>query len=96
MDDVPTAVADTHASVIMEGASDTGTVLTNDIFGADGKEAAGGVTGVKAGTDTSAPVTVGVGTGITGTYGTLTLQANGTYSYKAHANQTIPVGAKVG
>ena len=39
-----------------------------------------------AGSDTTTAVTTGVGTQIAGLYGTLTLNANGTYSYKSNPN----------
>src|SRR4029450_8252890 len=85
IDDVPTAHANTNSGV--EGAIITGNVLTDgtaDVFGADGAATtvpAGGVTGVAAGDDTSQPVSGGVGSGIAGNFGTLTLNANGSYSY---------------
>ena len=64
VDDVPTAVADTNASVATEAATVlTGNVLTNDVQGADR------VTG---------PITAGT---FTGTYGTLVLAADGSYTY---------------
>ena len=89
-DDVPQANADS-ASVI-EGATSTGNVLTDgtdDVFGADGPKVTspvGGVVGVRAaGGDTTTEVTTGVATSITGLYGTLTLNANGSYSYVANS-----------
>ena len=93
VDDVPTAYADTNA--VGEGATVLGNVLTDgtdDVFGADGPTSPGaGVVGVATGSNTAAPVAGGLGgLGIAGTYGTLTLNANGTYSYKANAN--IPTG----
>ena len=87
-----------HNSVI-EGAIVTGNVLTDgtdDVFGADGAATtvpAGGVTGVAAGSDTSPPVSGGVGTGIAGTFGTLTLNADGSYSYDGNPNVVPPAGA---
>ena len=63
-----------------------GNVLTdgsaNDVFGADGKAIGGGVTGVATGSDTTNPVSGNLG-GFAGQYGTLTLHADGTYTYKA-------------
>ena len=63
IDDVPTATADTNS--VVEGAIVTGNVLTDgtdDVFGADGGAVpAGGVTGVAAGSNTSLPVSGGVG-----------------------------------
>jgi VCBS repeat-containing protein len=92
-DDAPHATADTNA--VVEGALLTvaaSGVLTNDVPGADGYAAAGGVTGVRAaGGDTSTAVTTGVNTQIVGLYGTLTLQANGSYTYQSNPN-SIPEG----
>ncbi|WP_208646413.1 Ig-like domain-containing protein, partial [Mesorhizobium waimense] len=89
-DDVPTAVA--NSNNVAEGGIVTGNVLTNDVAGADGFAAAGGVVGVAAGNNTAVPVSGGLGgAGIAGTYGTLTLNANGTYSYDGNPN-AVPVG----
>ncbi|SNS59655.1 retention module-containing protein, partial [Pseudomonas japonica] len=64
VDDVPTAVADSNASVATEAATVlTGNVLTNDVQGADR------VVG---------PITAGT---FVGTYGTLVLAADGSYTY---------------
>ncbi len=84
VDDVPTAKADT-ATLTEDQTITNGTVYTNDVFGADGKDAAGGVVGVKTGSDTSTPATGNVGTSLNGTYGTLKLEANGTYTYTPDA-----------
>ncbi len=90
VDDVPTAVLDTNS--VTEGATITvnaaAGVLVNDTFGADGKTVpAGGVVGVRAaGGDTTTAVTTGTGSTITGLYGTLTLNADGSYSYHATSN----------
>ncbi|RWM43037.1 VCBS domain-containing protein, partial [Mesorhizobium sp.] len=51
----------------------------------------GGVVGVAAGSNTASPVSGGLGGGIAGTYGTLTLNANGSYSYDGFAN-AVPAG----
>ncbi|RJT27347.1 type I secretion C-terminal target domain-containing protein, partial [Mesorhizobium waimense] len=89
-DDVPTAVA--NSNNVAEGGIVTGNVLTNDVAGADGFAAGGGVVGVAAGNNTAVPVSGGLGgAGIAGTYGTLTLNANGTYSYDGNPN-AVPVG----
>ncbi|WJI83638.1 VCBS domain-containing protein [Mesorhizobium sp. C374B] len=90
VDDVPTAVSNSNNAA--EGAIVTGNVLTNDVAGADGFAAGGGVVGVAAGSNTAVPVSGGLGgAGIPGTYGTLTLNANGTYSYDGLPN-VVPVG----
>lgn len=83
IDDTPAAVADT--GTVTEGATLTGDVLGNDAAGADGWAPAGAVVGVVAG-NSGTPATGGVATGITGAYGTLTLNADGGYSYVATAN----------
>jgi VCBS repeat-containing protein len=84
VDDGPKAHADSNS--VSEGSSISGDVLTNDVSGADGYKAGGGVTGVAAGSDTDNPVSGGLGgVGIGGTYGTLVLNADGSYTYTAHA-----------
>ena len=94
-DDTPTANADSNSGT--EGAVLTGNVLTDgdDVFGADGPTvAAQGVVGVRAaGGDTTTAVQTGVNTLIAGSFGTLTLQANGSYSYDGAANVVPPAGA---
>jgi large repetitive protein len=86
----PVAFADVKSAI--EGQTVTGNVLsdgTPDAFGADGPATTspvGGVTGVAAGSNTSAPVSGGVGTGIPTTLGTLTLLADGSYTYVAKPN----------
>ena len=86
IDDVPTATPDTGN--VTEGATLTvaaaSGVLANDKAGADGWKTGGGVTGAIAGSGT--PVPAGVGAAITGQYGTLTLKADGSYSYVARPN----------
>ncbi|WP_298018321.1 retention module-containing protein [uncultured Castellaniella sp.] len=82
VDDAPHAVADTNS--VTEGGSTGGNVLTDgpdDVLGADGAV----VTGVATGSNTASPVSGNLGgTGIAGTYGTLILNANGSYTYKAN------------
>ncbi|MFC3138855.1 Ig-like domain-containing protein [Shewanella submarina] len=67
-----------------------GNVLENDL-GADALS----VVGVTTGTDTGTDVFTGVGTQIQGTYGVLTLQANGSYRYELQESaENIPEGAQ--
>lgn len=83
-DDVPTARNDTDSVAGGTYGPETGNVLSGsgttsgsagaDTLGADG----GTITGIRAGTSGSFGA---VGTTINGQYGTLTLGANGTYSY---------------
>ena len=96
IDDAPIARLDTDT--VTEGASTDGNVLTGlgttggtggagaDTAGADGYAAGGGVVGVRAGSDVGTPALSGAGTQITGLYGTLTLNANGGYTYVANDN----------
>ncbi len=92
INDVPQAVDDTHPDVVTEGDTVTGDVLVNDHSGADGWPAGGTtVVGVEDGTG-SAPITGGTGVGIPirGEYGTLTLHADGSYTYEADPGITDP------
>ena len=62
-------------------------VLSNDVAGADGFAAGGGVVGVRAaGGDLTTDVTTGVNTPIAGLHGTLHLNADGSYTYQSTAN----------
>lgn len=80
IDDVPAAVDDTKG--VAEGQSVSDNVLNNDVPGADGWPASGAtVVGVVAGS--SGTPTANVDTEITGTYGKLTLNADGSYTYVA-------------
>ena len=91
VDDVPTAHAD--AASVAEGGIVTGNVLVNDIGGADGPAAGGGVVGVRAGGDTSTSAIGGLNTQIHGTYGYLTLDAQGNAVYHSTANGVNGPGA---
>jgi VCBS repeat-containing protein len=90
IDDVPVATDDTGnitEGALLDVVVGQG-VLANDVSGADGWATSGGVVGVKAGDDTGSNVETGLNTAITGTYGTLTLKADGSYTYQAKANVT--------
>ena len=63
-------------------------MLANDLSGADGF-ATTTLVGVAAGSDTSSAVSGGVGSGVAGTYGTLTLSADGSYTYLATADAVL-------
>ncbi|RWA79532.1 S-layer family protein, partial [Mesorhizobium sp.] len=88
VDDVPLAHADTNS--VSEGAQVSGNVLTDgtdDVLGADGAAPGGAVTGVATGSNVSNPVSGNLaGAGIAGQYGTLVLNANGSYTYTANPN----------
>ncbi|MDY7115089.1 retention module-containing protein, partial [Halomonas sp. SSL-5] len=97
-DDGPVAYVNTDSAA--EGEQNvSGNVLTDgdtaDVFGADGADAAGGVVGVALG-DTGAVLddSATLGTQLEGTYGYLTLNADGSYDYDAKANITVPSGAQ--
>ncbi|VVO68444.1 retention module-containing protein [Pseudomonas fluorescens] len=91
VDDLPTANPD-HTSVA-EGATVSGNVLGNDIGGADGPALTGAVVGVRAGSDTSTSAIGGLGSNINGTYGYLTLDANGNAVYHSNPNAVNGPGA---
>ncbi len=85
-DDAPTAVADTDAFATGQTTAETGNVITGtgttsgfaDVSGADGGVA---VVGVAAG-GTAGGINPGtVGVAVVGAFGTLTLNADGSYSY---------------
>ena len=84
VDDVPQATNDT--GTLIEGGTSTLNVLTNDILGADGGAAGGAVVAIKAGSNAAVTVTSGGSTVINGTYGTLTISADGTAVYKGTPN----------
>ena len=88
----PQAVADTGSVVQGHTVSGTGTgVLAND---SDTTGAAIHVSGVTTGTANSAP-TSNVGSVVHGTYGDLTLNSDGSYSYTADNASEVGVGASV-
>ena len=91
VDDLPTAHAD--AASVAEGGTVSGNVLDNDIGGADGPAITGAVVGVRAGADTSTSAIGGLNSQINGTYGYLTLDANGNAVYHSNPNAVNGPGA---
>ncbi|MGA5718446.1 retention module-containing protein [Pseudomonas atacamensis] len=91
VDDLPTAHAD--AASVAEGGTVSGNVLNNDIGGADGPAVTGAVVGVRAGADTSTSAIGGLNSQINGTYGYLTLDANGNAVYHSNPNTVNGPGA---
>ncbi|QVW24814.1 retention module-containing protein [Pseudomonas hormoni] len=91
VDDTPNANPD--ATSVTEGGVVSGNVLWNDVAGADGPLLGGGVVGVRAGSDTSTPVNGGLNTQINGTYGYLTLDAQGNAEYHSNPNAVNGPGA---
>ncbi|ROM78334.1 type I secretion target [Pseudomonas brassicacearum] len=91
VDDLPTAHADSAS--VDEGGTVSGNVLNNDEGGADGPAVSGAVIGVRAGNDTSTPAIGGLNTQINGTYGYLTLDANGNAVYHSNPNTVSAPGA---
>ncbi|WP_048402384.1 beta strand repeat-containing protein, partial [Pseudomonas weihenstephanensis] len=84
VDDVPQATNDT--GTLIEGGTSTLNVLANDTLGADGGAVGGAVVAIKAGSNAAVTVTSGGSTVINGTYGTLTISADGTAVYKGTPN----------
>ncbi|MFJ2319919.1 retention module-containing protein [Pseudomonas sp. NPDC087817] len=91
VDDLPSAHPD--AASVAEGGTVSGNVLDNDIGGADGPAATGAVVGVRAGADTSTSAIGGLNAQINGTYGYLTLDANGNAVYHSNPNTVNGPGA---
>ncbi|WP_053154817.1 retention module-containing protein [Pseudomonas sp. Pf153] len=91
VDDVPTAHADSAS--VQEGGTVSGNVLDNDVGGADGPAPSGAVIGVRAGDDTSTPAIGGLNIQINGTYGYLTLDANGNAVYHSNPDSVSAPGA---
>ena len=87
VDDVPTAHADsftlTEAQAQAGGSGEN--VLTNDVFGAD----------APAGKTVSSVNGGNPGEAVNGTYGTLTLNADGTYTYQLTPGVDVPKGESV-
>ncbi|WP_194294386.1 Ig-like domain-containing protein, partial [Aurantiacibacter luteus] len=81
VDDGPAAANDAGAVPGGSHAAITGNVLANDLSGADDFATAGGVLGFSRGGTNAAP-----GATLQGQYGTLTLNADGSYSYVRSVN----------
>ena len=84
-DDGPVAVADdvTLTEAAAQAGGSGANVLNNDVFGADAP-ADKTVTSIEGGT---------LGQPVDGTYGTLTLNENGTYTYTLNAGVDVPKGS---
>jgi VCBS repeat-containing protein len=102
--DAPTAVADTASATEAGGTNNgtpgsnaTGNVLTNDT---DPDSVANGETqtvqGIEAGSHLNDVVTTGVASAITGAHGTLTLNANGSFSYAVNNSDSTVQALNVG
>ncbi|WP_244982952.1 Ig-like domain-containing protein [Comamonas aquatica] len=91
-DSVPVAVADVNhvTEGMTKGVLDLQGVLSNDTSENGWHPGQGGVFAVGVGNDASAASPSGVGKPIAGTYGTLTLNADGSYTY--HANPSLTRG----
>ena len=89
VDDVPKVVADSAG--VAEGATlnSAAGVLANDASGADGWNSSA-VVGVVKGSTIVDTENADVGHSIAGEHGTLTLNANGSYTYVANPNQVPP------
>ncbi|HEY0288899.1 MAG TPA: retention module-containing protein [Pseudomonas sp.] len=91
LDDVPHAAPD--IGWVAAGGDTSGNLLLNDQAGADGAGPSGLIVGVKAGNDTSTPVTSGLNTVIVGVYGELVVDAEGNAVYSANPG-VVPDGAQ--
>nr|WP_230853212.1 VCBS domain-containing protein [Pseudomonas fluorescens] len=87
VDDLPSAKPD--SSSVTEGGAVNISVLGNDVSGADGPAT---VVGVRAGSNTSTSAIGGLGNQINGTYGYLTLDANGNAVYHSNQNSVGDAG----
>lgn len=94
IDDVPTALDDANAVTEDGPALVSGNVLNNDTKGADGVTLTGVQVGVVAAGDHVADGNIA--SVITGKYGTLTLNANGTYDYQLDNNNLTVQGLGAG
>lgn len=88
VDDDP--VADDDVVVVTAGGSQAGQVTRND-YDPDDPHAVLTVTGFHAGSSGS-DIVAAPGTAIQGTYGVLTLNADGTYTYLANKADSLPPG----
>ncbi|MAR71076.1 Ig-like domain-containing protein [Halomonas sp.] len=95
IDDAPVAKADSGQAV-EDGGNISGSVIGNDLAGADGAPSKGLVNAVGSGKDSP---TGGVGSSVDGSYGSLILDANGNYLYQLDSTNTevnsLAVGAKL-
>ncbi|WP_185696456.1 Ig-like domain-containing protein [Halomonas sp. YLB-10] len=95
IDDAPVAKADTGQAV-EDGGNISGSVIGNDLAGADGAPSKGLVNAVGRGKESPSG---GVGSSVAGSYGSLILDANGNYLYKLDSTNTevnaLAVGASL-
>ena len=80
----PVAVSDTD-SITAGNSAETGNVITNDTD-SDDSTSVMTITGVGAGAESSTLPNRNVGSAVSGTYGTLTLNSDGSYSYDVSGN----------
>uniref|UniRef100_UPI0018FE1C21 beta strand repeat-containing protein n=2 Tax=Pseudomonas bohemica TaxID=2044872 RepID=UPI0018FE1C21 len=90
LDDTPQAHCD--IGNVVAGGEVSGNLLLNDSAGADGAGPNGLIIGVRAGGDTSSPVTGGLNTVVTGLYGTLIVDSQGNATYHSNPDLTGPNG----
>ena len=96
VDDVPTAQSDADSVKEETKLTATGNVFNghtpvteDDTIGADNSPVSP-VTGVKSGSDTSAPAVGNIATTVTGLYGSIEIAANGSYTYTlTNSNTTV-------
>ena len=92
----PNVTDTTVGSTVSAGGTSSGDVHDN-VADSDDADSVLVVTGVASGNESSNNTIVtngtGVGSSVTGTYGTLNIAANGTYTYTANATNNIAFGA---
>ena len=89
-DDVPVASNDGPVGTSEGALPSTGNVLGNDDLGAD-HGAAAGVSAIRTGAELDSGTAGTLGTGLAGAWGTLTINADGSYSYTPNAS--VPDGS---
>ena len=77
---------------VSAGGDSSSNIITDSVTDEDSSETLR-ITGVASGEETSTIPDGGVGSSITGTYGTLVLNENGSYTYTANATNNITYGS---
>jgi len=87
-DDIPTAYPDSNSVQEEDILSASGNVFVNDVIGADITNSP--VTGVKAGDNTSSDAVGNIGSSVSGLYGSVVLNSDGSYTYNLdNENPTV-------
>ena len=84
--------ADAQIGTVSAGGDSSSNIITDSVTDEDSSETLR-ITGVASGEETSTIPDGSVGSSITGTYGTLVLNENGSYTYTANATNNITYGS---